>query len=132
MRSGYAIKMQGDGTNPEPMGLPASRFIFPTIAPYFLEPNKGGSYFQDLPFILKVHGGISKLHRRRSQTAAVPEDDLITAKALSAIDDHSADQRHCKFTLVCQPPAFPAQRSVVVSWPGADCPKIIFNLSGGQ
>jgi hypothetical protein len=54
-------------------------------------------------------------HRRRSLavwTAAVPEDDLITAKALSALTIR-------QIRWFCQPPAFPAQRSVVVGVPAA-------------
>jgi hypothetical protein len=48
--------------------------------------------FRDESFESPKESGIWK-HRRRSPavwTAAVPEDDLITAKALTA---HSADQR---------------------------------------
>ena len=68
-------------------------------------------------------------------TAAVPEDDLITAKALSAIDWPFGSRRQingkCPICWFCQPPAFPTQRSVVAdvpavykiyrvdSWPGS-------------
>ena len=70
--------------------------------------------------------GMSVVHRHVC-TAAVPEDDLITAKALSAIDWPFSRSTICRW--FCQPPT--SQRWVVVdvpavykiyrvdSWPGS-------------